>query len=480
MTIQRENPARTDEIVATIEESSADDVDRVVRSAHAAQRVWAAVPVAERVATILRAADALEARIDEIAEAMALETGKVLADSVGEATFSVVVLRHYAARAPEVLADVTRDDERGRILIRQRPYGVVAAITPWNAPLILTMLKLAPGLTSGNGLVVKPSPFAPRAITMLVETLAAFLPAGLVDVVHGGAEPATALVSHPLVSKVAFTGGDVAGRAISATASKALTPSVLELGGNDAAVLLDDVELSEADLERLVMAAFATSGQVCMAIKRLYVHSSRLDEVVAGIRAAADRVLCVGDPLHEGSTMGPVVNADAVERLVALADSAQRAGGQVITVGRVNPRSDLARGHYVRPCVVLGLDDSHDLVAREQFGPILPVLAFDDVADVVERANAGELGLGASVWSADEDRAFEIASAMEAGFTFVNTHNRTGMSLSAPFGGVKRSGWGREYGDEGLKEYVQACVVHAPSAFRDGGAGSGAAAYPSA
>ncbi|MBM9459188.1 aldehyde dehydrogenase family protein [Nocardioides sp. zg-536] len=478
--IQRENPARTDEVVATVPVATADDVDAVVTAADAAQRTWRAVPVAERAAVLLAAADALAAEVDAIAEAMARETGKVLGDARGEAGFAVHVLRFYAGRAPELLAEEVRDDERGRLVVRHRPYGVVAAVTPWNAPLILTMLKLAPGLVAGNALVVKPSPLAPVAVARMVEVLATHLPAGLVAVVQGGAETATALVTHPRTAKVAFTGGDVAGRAIAATASQALVPSVLELGGNDAAVLLDDVALSEADAERLVMAAFATSGQVCMAIKRLYVHRSRLDEVLAAIRAAADRVLCVGDPLHEGSTMGPVVSAESAQRLRALLAAALADGGEAIELGGVNPRSDLSRGHFVRPVLVTGLDDAHPLVAAEQFGPILPVLAFDSVEEVVERANATDLGLGASVWSADEERAFEVAARLEAGFTFINTHNRTGMALDAPFGGIKGSGWGREYGDEGLMEYVQPCVINAPGAFRAGGSGLGAAAYPTA
>jgi acyl-CoA reductase-like NAD-dependent aldehyde dehydrogenase len=476
--IVRENPARTDEVVARVPVADAAEVDRVVRAAEAAQRVWRDTEVDQRVKALLAAADALEGEADAIALTAARETGKVLPDARGEALFAAHVLRFYAGRAADLLADRVVDDERGRLVVRHRPYGVVAAVTPWNAPLILTMLKLAPGLAAGNALVVKPSEFAPLAPARMVEVLGEHLPEGLVATVQGGAGTVTALVTHPATAKVAFTGGDVAGRAVASTAAAQLVPSVLELGGNDAALLLDDVALSEADAERLVMAAFTTSGQVCMALKRLYVHRSRIEEVVAAMRAAAERVLCVGDPLDDGSTMGPVVSAAATARLEGLLDSAHRAGGEVVELGTVNPRSDLARGHYVRPVLVLGLADDHPLVADEQFGPLLPVLAFDSVDEAVTRANDTPLGLGASVWSADEERAFEVASRLEAGFTFVNTHNRTGMALHAPFGGIKGSGWGREYGDEGLLEYVQPCVVNAPAAFRAGGQGAGAAAYP--
>ncbi|QCX27622.1 aldehyde dehydrogenase family protein [Nocardioides jishulii] len=474
----RENPARVDESVGTVEFATPAAVDRTVRRAALAQVEWAARPLEERVALVRQAADHVEKHLDEIAGLVARETGKVLGDSRGESAFAVAVLRHYANRAPELLREQGHDDERGRLVVRHRPFGVVGAITPWNAPIILAVLKVAPALVSGNTIVVKPSPLAPFGIQRFLELAAEVLPAGVVDVVQGDVETVTALVEHPGISRVAFTGGDTAGRAIASLAGRSLTPSVLELGGNDAAILLDDVALTDADAERLVMAAFATSGQVCMAIKRLYVHSSRLDEVVAQMRAAAERVLLVGDPLAPDATVGPVVNRASRERLEALVQSCREAGNQVIEIGGVAEGTDLDRGHFVRPVLVLGADDSDVVVAQEQFGPVLPIQAFDEVDEVVVRANAGDLGLGASVWSADEERAFAVAARLEAGFTFVNTHNRTGMSLLAPFGGVKRSGWGREYGDEGLMEYVQPCVIHAPGAFREGGAGSGAAAYP--
>jgi acyl-CoA reductase-like NAD-dependent aldehyde dehydrogenase len=223
-------------------------------------------------------------------------------------------------------------------------------------------------------------------------------------------------------------------------------------------------------MDRLVMASFATSGQVCMAAKRLYVHKSRYDEFLAAYLAAAGRVLVTGDPLDDGVTVGPLVTRAAADRVAALLGEG--------TVHPLGTSRDLGDGYYVEPSLVTGLADKAPLVAQEQFGPVVPVLTFDDEDEVVARANAGELGLGASVWSADEECAFALGRRLEAGFVFVNTHNRTGMSLRAPFGGVKGSGYGREYGDEGLREYVQTCVTHAPAAFRAGGTGTGASAYP--
>ncbi|WP_300678039.1 aldehyde dehydrogenase family protein [Nocardioides sp.] len=474
----RKNPARCAEPVGEVVEASPAEVDAAVVLAGKAQERWAARSVGERAALLRAAADALDPELDAIAEVVARETGKVLSDARGEAGFATTVLRWYAGRSTELLADRLSDDERGRLLIRQRPFGVVGAVTPWNAPLILALLKVAPALAAGNAIVVKPSPLAPFGVARMLEIIAAALPDDVVHVVQGDAETAVALVGHPGVHRVAFTGGESAGRAIASLAGRSLTPSVLELGGNDPAIVLADADLDEAAYERLVMATFATSGQVCMAIKRLYVPTDRIDEVVAGLVAAAQRVLRLGDPLHPGVTMGPVVSAASALRLESLIAAAAEAGGTVIDLGTVDPDTVLDAGYYVQPRLVTGLDDTHPLVAAEQFGPVLPVLGYATVDEVVARANSGELGLGASVWSADEGRAFEIASRLDAGFTFVNTHNRTGMALHAPFGGVKRSGWGREYGDHGLLEYVQDCVVHAPAAFRAGGAGLGASAYP--
>ncbi len=475
----RENPARADEIVGEVLPTPVAEVDTIVRVADRAQSAWAARPVADRAAILRSAAAAVADEQDRIAHLVAAETGKVLADARGEIGFAVAVLRWYADRGVDLLGDVVSDDERGRLVRQQRPYGVIAAVTPWNAPIILAMLKIAPALVAGNAVVVKPSPLAPFGVTAVREIIAAVLPEPVLHVVHGDAEVATALVGHPSVRRVAFTGGEAAGRAIAGLAGRSLTPSVLELGGNDPAILLDDADLDEAAYERLVMATFATSGQVCMAIKRLYVPRARLAEVRNGIIAAAERVLRTGDPLHPGVTMGPVVNAPAARRLRVLIDDAVASGATATPLGTVDPATDLDRGHFVVPTLVEGVSDTDPLVALEQFGPVLPLLAYDDVEDAVRRANAGELGLGASVWSADESRAFALAARLDAGFVFVNTHNRTGMALHAPFGGVKRSGWGREYGDDGLHEYVQVCVAHAPAAFRDGGSGLGAASYPS-
>ncbi|MGW4797321.1 aldehyde dehydrogenase family protein [Nonomuraea sp. NPDC004297] len=464
--IVKENPARIAEVVGTVAVTGAAGVDAAVRRAEAARRDWAAGTVAERVAGLRRGAAAIAGRTEELAVLLARESGKPLADCRGEIGFALAYLEWVCGQAPEVLAAREIDDGAGRLVTRRRPYGVVACVTPWNAPVILAVTKLAPALAAGNTAVVKPSPLAP----LTVSAVAAALPR--VEVVHGGAQTGQALVTHPLVRKVAFTGGDAAGRAIAAAAGSMLTPAVLELGGNDPALLLPDFALTPDDYERLVMASFATSGQVCMAAKRLYVPRRRVAEFTAAYVAAAERILLVGDPLTPGVSMGPVISAGAAARIRALT------GGRGTAVPLGRSTGDLGGGYFVTPALVTGLADDDPLVASEQFGPAVPLLPYDTEEEAVARANASELGLAASVWSADEERAFAVAQRLEAGFVFVNTHNRTGMSPRAPFGGVKRSGYGREYGVDGLLEYAQTTVAHAPAAFRPGGSGMAANAYP--
>ncbi|XVU21192.1 aldehyde dehydrogenase family protein [Actinoplanes sp. CA-054009] len=465
--IYRENPARTSEIVGHVIVTPPSTVAAVVREAHESYLRWSGLPLFERLLALSDGAASVEASTDDLAVLLARETGKPLADCRGEIGFAVRFLRWVVSAAPSAYADESTDDEAGRLVRVHKPYGVVAAVTPWNAPIILAMLKIGPALAAGNAVVVKPSPLAPLTISRV-----AALIGGPLTVVHGGAETGAALVGHPLVRKVAFTGGAEGGRAVAALAGDRLTPSVLELGGNDPAVLLDDAPFDDAAMERLVMATFATSGQVCMAAKRLYVPSSRLDDFVQAYVSAASRVLTTGDPLAPGVTMGPVISAAA-----RAATEALRAG-DVRDLGRFEADPDA--GYFVRPALVVSPGAGSPLVTSEQFGPVVPVLGYSSEDEVLAAANHGDLGLGASVWSADEDRAFAFARRFEAGFAFVNTHNRTGMALRAPFGGVKRSGWGREYGPEGLAEYAQTCVIHAPAAYRPGAPSpvGGAAAYP--
>jgi len=481
--VERVNPARLDEVVGRVATVDAGSTDAVVRAAHRAFGPWSARAPEDRAGLLLAAADRVAATAEELGPLLARELGKVVADCRGEMGFAAAYLRHAVAATAGVGAATEVDDDLGRLRVIRRPYGVCAAIVPWNAPLILSILKVAPALATGNTIVVKPSPLAPLAVTRALVAIAELLPAGVLSVIHGDVEVGEALVGHPLVRKVAFTGGGTVARSVATTAAHNVTPVVLELGGNDAAVVLEDAPLTDEVLERLVWGTFLTSGQVCMAAKRLYVHASRHDELLEGYLSAARRLLVMGDPLDHAVTLGPMASArqrDVVNELVA---DAVAAGGTAHDLGTDAPGLDPARGWFCRPTLVTGVDDGARVVVEEQFGPTVPLLTFEDEDEVVARVNADQYGLASSVWSEDEDRAFRLAERIEAGFTFVNCHNRAGMSLRAPFGGWKQSGYGREFGDAGVAEYLQSHAIHVPAAMRlgDRGSGRGAAAnaYPS-
>lgn len=479
--IDREDPTRPSEVVGGVAGAGVEHVRTAVAVADAAFPAWSALPHAARASALLAAADAIESLSGGVAPILARELGKVIADCHGELCFAAAYLRRAVSDADGLVgAREVVDDAEGRMEVRRVPHGVVAAITPWNAPIILAMLKVGPALATGNTVVVKPSPLAPLAVTRVLTAVADLLPEGVLNVVHGGADVGRELTGHPLVAKVAFTGGLETGAAIMRNAAGTVKPLVLELGGNDAAILLEDAVLDERAVERLVHASFITSGQVCMAAKRVYVHRSRYDELVERYRTVADRALVVGDPLDPRTTVGPMVTRDARDRVRDLVATAVAAGAKLVELGQVQDEELVAGGWFLTPSMILGAGDDQPIVAAEQFGPTVPILAFDDEDEVVARANDSELGLASSVWSVDEERAFAVARRLEVGFTFVNTHNRSGMAMRAPFGGRKLSGFGREYGQAAIEEYLVTHTINLPAPFRAGADGGTGAAYPGA
>lgn len=461
--IERYNPSRPAERVGAVAETTVTDVGAAVEQAAQAQLDWANESLAVRSATLTEAAEAIVARRDELAELLARELGKPLADCDGEIGFAAALVAHCVATAPEVLADRSIDVGEGRLELTTLPYGVVAAITPWNAPIVLAAMKFVPALLAGNAIVTKPSPLVPLTITAVLKELSNYLPSGLVGVVNGGVEIGQALVADPAIAKVAFTGGGEAARHLQRSLADRLVPTLLELGGNDAAIVCDDAELDEVSVERLIHGSLLTSGQVCMAAKRIYVHRSRYDELVERYIEVARRALVVGDPMDNGVTVGPMVSEAQRDRVAALVRAAEQQGGKVTELGTVADEALVANGWFLRPTLVQGLSDDAPLVATEQFGPTVPILAFDSDDEAVARTNNSDLGLAGSVWSSDEDRAFAIAKRIESGTVFIGTHNRSGMNLRSPFGGVKQSGWGRELGDSAVGEYVQTRAIHRPA-----------------
>lgn len=395
-------------------------------------------------------AAALRAEARPLAELLTREQGKPIARALGEVQAAATWLD--AAAAMELPVEVLQDDARGRVEVRRRPLGVVAAITPWNFPVALAAWKLAPALRAGNTVVLKPSPYTPLTTLAIGALLAPLLPPGVLNVVSGGDALGAWMTTHPAVRKISFTGSVATGQAIAAAAAPDLKRVTLELGGNDPAIVLADVDPRRV-ASRLFWAAFHNSGQVCTAVKRLYVDERALEPLIAELAAVA-RATRLGDGLDPATQLGPLTNRAQLERVHDLVVDAQRASGDAITGGE-----PLARpGWFYPPTLVTGLADDARLVREEQFGPVLPILPFRELDDAIARANATHFGLGGSVWTQDPALGAQVAARLDCGTAWVNQHGAT--SPAVPFGGCKWSGIGHENGAPGLDAFTQLHVLH--------------------
>lgn len=428
-----------------------DELDAVVERARRAWPGWRADPAA-RSRALLDAAGAVEAAAGDLARLLTREQGKPLAESYAETARTAARLRYFAGLAPR-----TRRIDDGRPVrseVRWRSLGPVAAIVPWNFPLQLAAAKFAPALAAGNTMVLKPSPYTPLATRLLGSVLAGVLPEGVLTVVTGREPLGARLAAHPGIRHVTFTGSVATGRAVAAQAAASLARVTLELGGNDAAVLLDDVDV-EGVADRLFWAAFRNCGQVCMAVKRVYVPARLHTEVVEALAARA-KAVPVGSGLDPDTRLGPVSNAAQLERVAdltarALADGARAAAG--------GHRLD-GRGYFFAPTVLTDVPPGSAVVTREQFGPVLPVLPYGHLDEAIAAANGTGFGLGGSVWGTDPDRAEEVAGRLECGTAWINHHAE--LSLAQPFAGIKESGVGVAGGPWGLYGNLRPFVVHRP------------------
>jgi acyl-CoA reductase-like NAD-dependent aldehyde dehydrogenase len=454
------NPARPDEVVLDAPAATPEQLDAAVEAARRAQPAWAARTPDERADELVAAAAACGELAEDLAPLLTREHGKVL----WEATFDIGTVAGMAAAFAPLVAEATatREIPAGpgrRTLVERVPHGVVGAIIPFNWPVSVLGNKVLPALLAGNAVIVKPPPTCPGAMLEVSARLAAGLPRGLVGVVNGpDVALGQAVVTHPGVDMVTFTGGVPAGRSVMAAAAATTKPVVLELGGNDPALLAPDVEVDEALAERLVAAAFTTSGQVCMAVKRIYVPESRRSALVEALAARLSREV-VGDGLRPEVTMGPVHTPSARDRAEAMVAEAADAGARVLRPATVVDEDVAAGGYVVSPAVVDGPPAWASVVVDEQFAPVLPVLGYERLDDAVVQANATPFGLCASVWTADDELAASLARRLEAGTVFVNDHGMAAMDHLAPLGGWKASGLGAELGPEGMADLTRARVV---------------------
>lgn len=442
------NPA-TEEVFATVARASERQADEAIEAAATAFPGWAEVPMAERQAKVSQLADAIVANADKLARALTQEQGKPLAEAQGEIAWAEGYLRHYATL--EIAERTIQDDASGLIQVRRKPLGVVAGIIAWNFPLLVACWKIGPAVIAGNTIVLKPAPTTPVCALMLGELCRDIFPAGVVNIITDANDLGGYLTADPRIAKVGFTGSTATGKKIMASAADGLKRLTLELGGNDPGIVLDDVDVRET-AQGIFNAAFLNCGQVCLAIKRAYVHDSIYDAMCDELARLAEAAV-VDDGLAQGAQIGPIQNKAQYEKLKGFLERARR-DGTIVAGGEIIDRA----GYFLRPTIVRDVTDGDEIVDEEQFGPILPVIRYSDIDDVVARANASPYGLGASVWSRDIDRAVAVADRIESGSVWVNQHVAIGPHI--PMAGVKSSGLGVEQSEEGLAEYTQLSVIN--------------------
>ena len=443
------NPA-TGEAFAKAPECSEAQLDEAVASARRAFPAWKKLSYDERAEYLNKMGQALIDNTQEMARLFTLEQGRPVMFAQMEVSGAGEWLQSVAKMRPEV--DVHEDSDAQLVETHHVPLGVICAIAPWNFPLSLACWKIAPALLTGNTMVLKPSPFTPLCTLKMAEMFAEILPAGVLNVITGGDNLGPWMTSHPGFDKISFTGSTATGKSVMQSAAKDLKRLTLELGGNDAAIVMPDVDLDEV-AEKIFFGAFFNTAQICVATKRLYVH----EDVYDGLR---DRLIAIakatklGDGTMQGTDMGPIQNKRQYNRVRDLLGDAKKNDLKVIEC------SDLpeGKGYFIPITIVDNPPEQSRVVQEEAFGPILPMLKFSDVDDVIARSNASDYGLASAVWSKDTDKAMEIARQMDTGVIWIN-HNLN-MSPGVPFGGHKQSGFGVENGMEGLLEYTSTQSIY--------------------
>ncbi|MEU1973440.1 aldehyde dehydrogenase family protein [Microbacterium sp. NPDC019599] len=428
------------------------DLDAAVAAARAAQPAWNTLGHAERSRILNAIADDLEASAEELAVILSREQGKPLDGPNARFEVGASAVWTRAAADTPLEPEVVFEAGAARAEVHYDALGVVGAIGPWNWPVMISVWQIAPSLRMGNTVVVKPSEYTPLSVLALAEVYNRHLPEGVLTVVSGDREVGAAIAGHPGIDKIMFTGSTATGRRIVEASAGNLARLTLELGGNDAGIVLPGTDPA-AIAENLFWGCFINTGQTCAALKRLYVHDSLYDQVVDTLAGLAE-AMPMGRGLDEGNVLGPLQNQKQFDIVEGLVDDARRRGARIVTGGA--PAPDLGPLFY-RATVVADIEDGAALVDEEQFGPVIPVMRYSDVDDAVRRANASQQGLGASVWSADVDAAVEVATRLQAGTVWINGHGA--LNPVVPFGGTKASGYGQEFGVAGLKAVAAPKVI---------------------
>lgn len=448
------DPGRLNETVGYIAKGNANHVDLAVQAAHGAFLSWRHVPLENRISLLLKSANEIEKEAASIAYVTAKENGILLGRTIDEIKLGLMDIRNLADLAIIAFEQRVIEDDSGWVRVAKKPMGVIACIVPWNAPLILTLQKIVPILMAGNTVVVKPSPTASMGVKLLLETMARFFPPGVINIVLGEGEVGSALTTHPLVRKISFTGGGATAVTVMKAAADSLKGIHFELGGNDPAIVLDDANLEEVT-PKIVEAAFRRTGQFCFAIKRVYIPSHLYDDFYERVCKLTDSFQ-IGHQLNEEATMGPVNNKLQYRRINALIEQLENSGANFVKLGKRLEPENWDNGYYIQPVVVRDVDPNADIVACEQFGPVLPIIPYRTEEEVIRYANDSEFGLGSSIWSSDFEHALRLADEVEAGMTFINGHGQTPLgSKYLPFGGIKQSGIGREKSIEVFDEFIE-------------------------
>ena len=434
------------------------DADRAVAAAAAALPAWKAMRPSDRGRLLMRLADLIERDAMRLAEVEVRDNGKLLAEMSLQTRYMAEWYRYYGGLADKIEGSVLPADKEGVFtFLRYEPIGVVAMITPWNSPLFLLAWKLAPALAAGNTVVIKPSEFTSASTIELMSLIAeAGIPPGVVNVITGyGADVGAALVEHPAVAKIAFTGSDGAGQTINETAARDFKHVTLELGGKSPNIVFEDADL-DAAVSGVLSGIFAAAGQTCIAGSRLLVHRSIHDTMVERLIASV-RQIRHGDPMDAQTQMGPIATRPQHAKILASIEAARGEGAICVAGGSVIPDDGVRGDLFVEPTIFSGVHNGMGIAQNEVFGPVLAIIAFEDEAEAVAIANDSRFGLAAGVWTKDMGRALRMSEKLEAGTVWINTYRA--VSFLAPFGGVKRSGLGRESGLEGIKAYLKPKTV---------------------